>query len=121
MKQFILLCLVTIFIINSSVFAFTKTDIFDENLYLSFKHESILLGEDKIEIVRDLSKEAVSYNCSSKKAKGLNRLHLAAIDIAAMLGLDTKIDESLVPRIEEALKSISCDSIDRHSVKVSGS
>lgn len=94
--------------LNFSDFGFSQSDRLDEKIYESFKAESILLDSDKLELIRENVKIAILENCELHKSAGKGKMRIASVDIAAQLGLDTKVDESLVPRIENALKEIPC-------------
>ena len=108
MKTLLALILAVVCVLNFSNLGISQSDRLDEKIYESFKAESILLDSDKLELIRENVKIAILEHCELHKAASKSKIHIASIDIAAQLGLDTKVDESLVPRIENALNGVPC-------------
>lgn len=118
MKTWLALSIIVLIVLNSSVLGFTQSDLLDEKIYEAFKNESILLDSDRLEMIRDNAKVALIDNCRLASDADKNKLHFASVDIAAQLGLDAKLDASVVPRIERALNAISCSIVKTSNVTI---
>lgn len=107
MKKAFMSAVVFFIVCSVSFLAFSQPDPFGEALEVALKKQSIIVSNEKLTLIKSSARIAVDSRCEGASSSA-SKLRFAAVDIAEQLGLNAKIDSSVVPRIESALTSMEC-------------
>jgi len=87
-------------------------DISNEQIKGAFAKNSLVLDEDKTEVIRPEVLTALKDRCAVQP-KESSKTRFSAVQIATKLGMNPAVDQSALTRITAALESLRCDDCPR--------
>ncbi len=80
----------------------------DQAVKDAFAKESLALTAAQITLIRENVRLAHDAHCKNSPTGGNSKIGFAAVEIASLLDINTKVDSSVVGRIVKAVKHIPC-------------